>query len=324
RDPTPSRMRRLGQAFVLARELPNEVRHLHVHYLHTPASVVRYAALLTGRSFSFSAHAKDIWTTPDWEKREKIADSLWGVTCTAQGADHLQRLAPQPARVTLAHHGLDRSRFPAPPARARRDGSDRNDPIRIISVGRAVAKKGFDDLVKALAALPDDLHWRFVHVGGGELLNRLKRQARAAGIAGKVTFRGGKPQPEVIALLREADLFVLPAKKAASGDQDGLPNVLLEAASQSLALVATDFAAIPEFVRPGLEGELVSPADWEALAKTIAILARDPARREALGAAAFERLRRDFSMHDTINLLEQRFRELLGYKEAAVPIREIA
>ena len=81
---------------MLARELPAGSRHIHVHYLHTPASVVRYAAMLTGRTWTFSAHAKDIWTTPDWEKREKIAESLWGVTCTAQGPKHLRALAPRP------------------------------------------------------------------------------------------------------------------------------------------------------------------------------------------------------------------------------------
>src|SRR5439155_15832563 len=94
RDPTPNRGRRLGQALVFAHELSDDVRHIHVHYLHTPASVARYAALLTGRTFSFSAHAKDIWTTTDWEKREKIADSAWGVTCTCVGADELKRLSP--------------------------------------------------------------------------------------------------------------------------------------------------------------------------------------------------------------------------------------
>jgi glycosyltransferase involved in cell wall biosynthesis len=313
RDPTPNRMRRLGQAFVMARELPAEVGHLHVHYLHTPASVVRYAALLTGRSWTFSAHAKDIWTTPEWEKREKLADGLWGVTCTAEGAAHLKRLAPEPSRVTLAYHGLDLSRFPpAPERRAARDGSDPADPVRIVSVGRAVAKKGFDDLLDALAALPGDLHWRFAHVGGGELLDRLRAQAAAAGIASKVAFLGGRPQPDVIALLREADLFVLPAKEAASGDRDGLPNVLLEAASQRLAMIATDFAGIPEFVRSGVEGELVPAGDWEALSNAINLLGRDPSRREALGTAAFERLRREFSMDGTIDLLESRFRALLG------------
>ena len=325
RDPTPDRGRRLGQAFVLARELPSDVRHLHVHYLHTPASVVRYAALLSGRTFSFSAHAKDIWTTPEWEKREKIAASLWGVTCTAQGAEYLKRLAPEPDRVRLAYHGLDRSRFPAPAARPQRDGSDRNDPIRIVSVGRAVAKKGLDDLLKALAVLPGELHWRFTHVGGGELLDALKVQAQAAGLAGKVAFLGGKPQPEVIALLREADLFVLPVKQAASGDRDGLPNVLLEAASQGLAIVATDFAGIPEFIRAGTEGELVAPAEWKTLAAAIDRLARDPARRALLGTSAFERLRRDFSMDHTIALLERRLRTTLGQASENAPrVREIA
>lgn len=326
RDLTANRLRRLGQACVLARELPPDVRHIHVHYLHTPASVARYAALLTGRSWSFSAHAKDIWTTPDWEKREKIVASLWGVTCTAQGAERLRALAPDPDRVALAYHGLDLSRFPPPPERRPpRDGADPADPVRIVSVGRAVAKKGYGDLLKALAALPSDLHWRFLHVGGGELLDGLTAAASAGGLAGRAAFLGGKPQPDVIKLLQEADLFVLPAKKANSGDRDGLPNVLMEAASQRLAIVATDFAGIPEFVRPGVEGELVPPGDWEALSNALNLLARDPARREALGSAAYQRLRRDFGIEGTIDLLEQRFRALVGAAPAdAASVRQVA
>ncbi|NIX76840.1 glycosyltransferase family 4 protein [Microvirga terricola] len=309
RDFTANRVRRLGQAFVMARELPAEVGHLHVHYLHTPASVVRYAALLTERPWTFSAHAKDIWTTPEWEKREKLAEARWGVTCTAHGAENLKALSPSPDHVSLVYHGLDLSRFPAPPeSHSVRDGANPADPVRIVSVGRAVAKKGFDDLIKALAALPPGLHWRFAHVGGGELINTLKAQAQRAGIADKVAFLGAKAQPDVIALLREADLFVLPSKKAASGDRDGLPNVLMEAASQKLPLVATDFAGIPEFIRDGIEGQLVPPGDWEALSNALNLLSRDPERRKALGEAAFERLRRDFSMEGGIDDLERRFR----------------
>ena len=313
RDPTPNRMRRLGQAFVLGRELPGDVTHLHVHYLHTPASVVRYAALLTGRTWTFSAHAKDIWTTPDWEKREKMTEALWGVTCTREGADHLAALAPSQDHVTLLYHGLDLDRFPRPPeARPRRDGSDPADPLRIVSVGRAVDKKGYDDLLTALAALPADLHWRFAHVGGGELLGSLKGQAEATGIAAKVAFLGGKPQPDVVALLRESDLFVLPAKRARSGDRDGLPNVLMEAASQGLAIVATDFAGIPEFIGDGVEGELVPAGDWEALSNAINLLGRNPDRRAKLGAAALRRVRKDFAMNGSADVLAARFLALLG------------
>ncbi|HZW46735.1 MAG TPA: glycosyltransferase family 4 protein [Microvirga sp.] len=311
RDLTANRVRRLGQAFVMARELPAEVKHLHVHYLHTPASVVRYAALLTGRTWTFSAHAKDIWTTPDWEKREKMQEALWGVTCTAHGAQNLQALSA-PDRVSLVYHGLDLSRFPPPPGnRPSRDGTDPVDPMRIVSVGRAVAKKGYGDLIQALAALPGDLHWRFAHVGGGELLTSLKKQAQQAGIGDKVAFLGSKAQPDIIALLREADLFVLPSKKAASGDRDGLPNVIMEAASQGLAIVATDFAGIPEFIRDGAEGRLVPPGDWEALSNALNLLAREPEQRRILGDAAYHRLRQDFSMEGGIEMLEARFRTLI-------------
>jgi glycosyltransferase involved in cell wall biosynthesis len=313
RDFTPNRGRRLGQAFVMARELPQAIRHLHVHYLHTPASVVRYAALLTGRPWTFSAHAKDIWTTPDWEKREKLAEARWGVTCTAGGAAHLKALAPSPDRVALVYHGLDLSRFPPPPeARPARDGSDPADPVRIVSVGRAVAKKGYDDLLQALAALPPDLHWRFAHVGGGELREALKVQAARTGIGERCAFLGAKAQPDVIALLREADLFVLPSKEAASGDRDGLPNVIMEAASQGLAIVATDFAGIPEFLRDGVEGRLVPPGEWELLSNALNLLAREPAERSRLGAAAYERLRRDFAMDAGIDVLEGRLRAAMG------------
>ena len=98
-----------------------------------------------------------------------------------------------------------------------------------------------------------------------------------------MAFLGAKAQPDIIALLRDADLFVLPSKKAASGDQDGLPNVLMEAASQKLAIVATDFAGIPEFIRPGIDGVLVPPGEWESLSNAINLLAREPERRVALG-----------------------------------------
>ncbi|MEH3148370.1 MAG: glycosyltransferase [Methylobacterium frigidaeris] len=297
RDPTASRLRRLGQAVVLARELPPAVAHIHVHYLHTPASVGRYAALLSGRSWSVSAHAKDIWTTPDWELAEKLDDGAlrFAVTCTAAGAARLRGLAARPEAVSLVYHGLDLRRFPEPPAsRPSRDGGDPADPVRFVTVGRAVAKKGFFDLLEALAALPPGLHWRLAHVGGGEELEALKARAGALGLAQRVVFLGARPQPDVVALMREADLFVLPAKAAPSGDRDGLPNVIMEAASQGLAIVATDFAGIPEFLADDRDGRLVPPGDWAALSNALNLLARDPGERARLGAAALARLRDAF------------------------------
>ena len=296
RDPTPNRLRRFGQACVLARELPPGVRHLHVHFLHTPASVVRYTAILRTLAWSFSAHAKDIWTTPDWEKREKIADAQWGVTCTRDGHQALARLADPPERVELVYHGLDLPRFPPPPAaRPARDGRRADDPVRLVTIGRAVEKKGFDDLLAALALLPPALHWRLIHIGSGDLLKALRRQADALGIGGRIEWLGAQTQTRVVECLRDADLFVLPSKPAANGDRDGLPNVVMEAASQALPIVATDFAGIPEFVRDGVEGWLTAPGDAAALAARIAQLAAAPAARPRLGAAAYRRLTEAFA-----------------------------
>jgi glycosyltransferase involved in cell wall biosynthesis len=308
RDPTPNRMRRFGQALVLAAELPEDIDRLHAHFLHTPASVARYVALLCGRDWSVSAHAKDIWTIADWEKREKLAEARWAVTCTENGRAHLAALAPQPERVRLCYHGLDLDRFALPPRRPMAgDGSDPARPVVLLSVGRAVAKKGYDDLLAALALLPEGLAWRLVHIGGGELAASLRDRAQALGLASRIEWRGALPQPEVLAAYRAADLFVLAAKITPDGDRDGLPNVLMEAQSQRLPCIATDVSGIPELISDGVTGLLVPPADPPALADALAGLIRDPARRRALGAAGEERVRSRFAMQAGIDLLARHF-----------------
>lgn len=319
RDFSANRGRRLGQALVMARELDPAIRHIHVHYLHTPSSVVRYAALLSGRTFSFSAHAKDIWTTTEWEKREKIADSQWGVTCTRAGVEVLQRLAPaeDPERVSLVYHGLDLTRFPEPPRdRPKRDGSDPAAPVELVTVGRAVAKKGFDDLLEALAKLPSGLQWRLTHIGTGELRSALKAQAERLGLADRIFWRGAMAQDEVIAALRAADLFVLPCKEGDAGDRDGLPNVIMEAATQALPILSTRFAGVPEFVRENEEGLLVPPQDPSALSQALRTLISDPVLRGRLGEAARRRVCEAFSFEAGIELLAAKFDAVLARHRA--------
>lgn len=305
RDPTPNRGRRFGQALVLAAELEPDVAWLHAHFLHTPASVARYCGMLRGLDFTISAHAKDIWTTPEWEKREKLAECRWLVTCTAQNAAHLGALAPA-GRVELVYHGIDFARFPSPPAKRHLPATAAH-PAIILSVGRAVAKKGYDVLLRALAALPAELPWRFVHVGGGELSDKLKREARHLGIADRIEWLGARPQTVVLERLREADLFVLASRVAADGDQDGLPNVLVEAQTQAVPCVSSKVAAIPELIRDGETGLLVPPGDAAALCSAIERMIRDPALRERLGQAGERRARAEFGMEAGIARLAAKF-----------------
>lgn len=312
RDTNRNRVRRFGQACVLAAELPEGTRALYAHFMHTPSSVARYAAILRGLPWAFSAHAKDIWTSPDWEKREKLAATThgasFGATCTRFGAVHLRGLADDPDRIELVYHGLDLSRFPAPPDRRPRAPADR---FTMLSVGRLVEKKGFDRLIAALALLPGALDWRWIHIGGGGDKAALAAEAERLGIARRLLWRGPCDQPEVIEAMRRADLFVLPSRVARDGDRDGLPNVLMEAASQKLPILATPVSAIPEFISDGTQGRLSDDAP-EALAAAMADMAAHPEKCVEMADAAFARLTDEFRMEPGIARLSDRLTALCG------------
>ena len=309
RDPTANRARRFAQALVLAEELWPQVGHLHAHFLHTPGSVARYTSLVRGLPWTCSAHAKDIWTIPEWEKREKLADCRWLVTCTEANRRHLLALAPSPDRVERIYHGLDLERFGAPDNGPRaRDGSEASDPVLILSVGRAVEKKGYDDLLAALAALPERLQWRFEHVGTGPALQRLEETAGRHGLGPRVRWLGALTQDEVIERYRNADLFVLASRIAADGDRDGLPNVLMEAQSQALPCVSTHVSAIPELIEDGVTGLLCPERDPATLAAHIERLIVAPRLREVLGRAGQQRVWAKFGMRDGVERLLERFR----------------
>ncbi len=311
RDKTRNRIRRFGQACVLAAEMPVETLGLYAHFMHTPSSVTRYAAVMRGLPWAFSAHAKDIWTSPEWEKREKLSAATYGATfgatCTGSGAKHLRELADIPERMHLIYHGLDLTRFPEPPKRA----ATPKGSIKLLSVGRLVEKKGFDNLIDALALLPADLDWQWVHIGGGELKTEMQNRADAAGISERIQWLGAMNQPEVIERMHAADIFVLPSRIAKSGDRDGLPNVLMEAASQRLAIISTPVSAIPEFIDTGVHGILSDDAP-KPLSEAIYNLALNPAKRAQMTEAANARLKKDFTMMPGINQLDKLLRQMCG------------
>jgi glycosyltransferase involved in cell wall biosynthesis len=309
-EPTRSRMRRFAQGLVLAREMPPTVEHYYAHFMHTPASVCYYASIINQQSLSISAHAKDIWTIPEREIRKKLAASDWVVTCTAANVSYLAGLTTIPDKVALLYHGLDFTRFDQNTVpTATRDGSDAQDPVRLISVGRAVDKKGYEVLLAALAELPPTLCWQFDHIGGGELLESLQLVARELGLSERIQWLGALPQEQVLKQYRNADLFVLPSKISADGDRDGLPNVLMEAQSQRLACLSSRISGIPELIVHGETGWLVEQRDSSELADALQQLISDPALRARLAQAGYERVRSEFSMQGGIDKLMQRLDE---------------
>ena len=170
-----------------------------------------------------------------------------------------------------------------------------------------MAKKGYDDLLAALARLPDGLAWRLEHIGDGPESKRLRAEADRLGIAARIAWRGALPQKQVLAAYRRADLFVLASRVTGSGDRDGLPNVLMEAQSQALACLATDVSGIPELIRDGETGRLVPERDIAALTAALAALLADPAERLRLARAGRARMVAEFAADPWIDRLALRF-----------------
>ena len=241
------------------------------------------------------------------------------MTCTRTGRDRLAALSPADKPVRLNYHGLALDRFkPLPLMRPRRDGTDAADPVRLLAVGRAVEKKGFDTLLDALARLPPGLHWHLTHVGGGPELKRLRARAEALGLVDRIAWLGPRDQAAVLEHYRAADLFTLPCRVAEDGDRDGLPNVLVEAQSQGLPCLSTAVGGVPELIVDGANGRLVPPDDPDALAAALAQLVRDPDGRRALGRTGQLRVARHFDSAASLDALARFF------SDEAAPAHEAA
>jgi len=262
----------------------DDARHLHAAFAHGPASVAHFVHLLTGLPFSFSAHAKDIYVSaPDLLAR-KVAAASFVLTCSESAAAAMAAIAgPEAAKVLLARHGVDTTRF-APPASPPEPGSQ--SPLRVLAVGRLVAKKGYPVLLQALAALAaEGRPVSCTVIGAGPDKAELEAMARHLEVSPLIRFLGSRTHQEIAASYLEADVFVQASVVLANGDRDGIPNSLLEAMASGLAVVASDVAGLPEVVVPGC-GLLVPPGDPAALAAAFELLAGDPALRRRLGQAA--------------------------------------
>ena len=282
----------LAMALYLAALLRREARagrpiaHLHAHFAHDPTLIALLAQQLTGISFSFTAHARDLVQIPAHVLAERIERATATLTCSGTNMEYVDTTLPERlhAKVRLIHHGVNLDGFAPAPG----DGpdADAGAPL-ILSVGRLVEKKGFPDLIDACAELRRaGLPFRCAIYGEGPLAGALQQQIDRLGLADAVRLAGACSQQELIPVLQRADLFALASFVTDDGDRDGIPNVLVEAMACGLPVVSTTVAGIPELVKPGQNGLLVPPRDVAGLAEALAALLRDPEQRQALGRRA--------------------------------------
>jgi glycosyltransferase involved in cell wall biosynthesis len=190
-------------------------------------------------------------------------------------------------------------------------------PIRFLHVGRLVEKKGILHTLQAFkAAVSDDLPLELVVAGDGPQRAEAERLSQELNVDDKVRFLGSVRYDRVRAEMQAADVLVLHSVTASDGDTEGLPIVIGEAMAMGLPVISTHHAGIPEIIRDGATGFLVSERDEAAQTRAMLLLARDPALRSQMGKAGHERIEREFSFANTRCHLERLFDTLLNVRPA--------
>jgi glycosyltransferase involved in cell wall biosynthesis len=279
-----------------------EVVHLHAHFAHSPSSVALFTSLLSGLEFSFTAHAKDIYTTKPAQLKEKIDLAKLVVTCTEYNKKYLLDLAGETKTpIDCVYHGIDIKLFQLPEQRR-----VPKTPYRILTVARLAEKKGIPTILEALALLKDqDLDFEYTLIGDGDDMEEVMAQIFHLGLQNQCRYLGVRTHREVVHEFARADLFVLGCKVAANGDRDGIPNVMVESLAMGLPAVGTTVSALPEIVHDGQTGLLVPPEEPEAMARAMRRLLTDESLRHDVIAAGQQLVQESFDNRSLIKRLAE-------------------
>ena len=206
-------------------------------------------------------------------------------------ARRLLALGAPPERVVVHRTGIDLTRW------RWHDRIRSAGPLRLLTVGRLVEKKGIGYVLEAVRRLQDaGLAVEYELAGEGPLRERLEADATRLGVEQRVRFLGWQSQEQVRAALERADLLVAASVTAGNADEEGIPNVLKEAMAVGVPVVSTRHGGIPELVEHGVSGILVPERDPEALAAQLGKLAAHPERRGELAAAGRARVEREYDI----------------------------
>lgn len=293
--------------------------HIHAHFAHDPTLIAQLTKELTGLSFTFTAHARDLYQISKSALTDRVAAAVAVVTCCGANLRYLQEVISPAnhAKLRLIYHGVNLSHFQAVQPTIGRERSRPN--LQIISVGRLVDKKGFSDLLQACALLHRRGYgFRCLIYGEGPLHDALSTQIDALDLPQVVQLMGACTQQELVKILPQSDLFVLTPFMTSDGDRDGIPNVLVEAMACGLAVVSTKVGGIPELIRDGENGLLAEPHAITAIADQLAMLFADELLRHQLGNAARQTVEELFDLQSGARQLVSLFRNAVHNENSAL------
>ncbi len=299
----------LRAAFIAEQVEREGITHLHAHYANTPTTVARHVHKFTGVSYSFTAHAKDIYLSQRVSLAFKMSDARFVVTCTDYNHQYLSsvELRDESVPIHRIYHGLDLRRLPSETSR---HSSERVRPL-ILCVARLVEKKGLLYLLEACSTLQAhgyDFDCRIV--GEGPQRPALEGKIRDLGLSKRVTLWGAEKHEQVIEMYRQATLLALPCIIARDGDRDGIPNVLVESLYMGVPVVSTAVSGVPELIESERNGLLVPERDAIRLAEAMSRLLESPRLRARLAEAGRRTVLEEFDMSANVRHLVQLFLNL--------------
>jgi len=262
------------------------VDHIHGEFAGHPANAAMIASEIADLPFSFTAHANDIFVSQAMLV-EKAQRASFVRTISAFNVRFLEKLPGFPTeRLKVVRCGVSEEAInaapPLPPLG--------EDGLRILYVGSLIEKKGVNHLLDALAKLPDALAWRARILGGGDLLDALKKQAADLGIGERVVFEGPQPSEAVMAAHQDAHVLVVPSVLGKEGRVEGIPVVLMEAMGNGRLVIASALSGIPELVEDGVTGHLVTAGDSDAITAALSDAAQNWDKTTTLAQAGQNRI----------------------------------
>jgi len=285
------------------------IDHVHVHFANRAAHTAMFLKEISRIPFSVTAHGQDFMKdlANDDLLREICAAAEFVAAETDYSRDLLRQRCPESAvKIHRVYNGMDLTRFPTPDEEAaspRRTGIAPY-PVRIISIGRLVAFKGFEYLIDACADLArQGLQFTCEIIGDGPLRDDLEARIRNLKLSDRVHLLGSLSQEAVLEKLKAADIFALASVTDTQGASDVFPTVIIEAMAAARPVVSTRLAGIPESVVDGETGLLVSPEDTMALAEALGRLIQDAKLRFHYGRAGRARLEQHFRIEHTVGPL---------------------
>jgi colanic acid/amylovoran biosynthesis glycosyltransferase len=169
-------------------------------------------------------------------------------------------------KIEVHYSGIDLDKFPFAPEHERPSGA-----CRVLAVGRLVEKKGYTVLLEAISQLTASGRVvRLTIIGDGPLRQRIVRRIEDLGLSDSVTLRGWVSHDAMASEMYSHDVLAAPSLTTASGELEGIPNVLKEAMASGLPVVCTRHSGIPDLVTDGETGFLVPEGDADALAACLA------------------------------------------------------